>query len=123
MKPSNSNIKHTLQYVGIPVNLYFDFVRRKSVEMYLFAGGAVEKGIANKYSIAGAGEPETWKTSVPGLQWSVGAGMGVQFNVSDRMGLYVDPSAKYYFDCGQPKSIRTQQPYVFNLEIGARFNL
>ena len=123
VKPSNSNIKHTLQYVGIPVNLYFDFVRRKSVEMYLFAGGAVEKGIANKYSIAGAGEPETWKTSVPGLQWSVGAGMGVQFNVSDRMGLYVDPSAKYYFDCGQPKSIRTQQPYVFNLEIGARFNL
>ena len=123
VKPSNSNIKHTLQYVGIPVNLYFDFVHRKSVEMYLFAGGAVEKGIANKYSIAGAGESETWKTSVPGLQWSVGAGMGVQFNVSDRMGLYVDPSAKYYFDCAQPKSIRTQQPYVFNLEIGARFNL
>lgn len=123
VKPSNSNIKHTLQYVGIPLNLYFDIVHRKSVEMYLFAGGAVEKGIANKYSIAGTGEPEVWKLSVPGVQWSVGAGMGVQFNFSERMGIYVDPSAKYYFDCAQPKSIRTQQPYVFNLEIGARFNL
>lgn len=123
VKPSNSNIKHTLQYIGIPLNLYFDIVHRKSVEMYLFAGGAVEKGIANKYSIAGTGEPETWKLSVPGLQWSLGAGMGVQFNVTDRMGIYLDPSAKYYFDCAQPKSIRTQQPYVFNLEIGARFNL
>ena len=120
---SNQEIKHSVQYVGIPVNLYFDLLSSRRIKMYTFAGGSVEKGIAQKYIIPGSDGPEYWKKKVPGLQGSVGLGAGFQMNLTDRLGVYVDPSARYYFGAGQPKTIRTQQDVMFNLEFGIRFDL
>ncbi len=123
IKPVNSNIKHTIQYIGIPVNLYYDFVSNRFMTMYAFAGGSVEKGIVQKYTIPGSGGTEVWKQNVPGLQGSAALGLGVQMKLSDNLGFYVDPSARYYFGANQPKSIRTQQNVMFNLELGVRFDL
>ena len=39
------------------------------------------------------------------------------------LGIYLDPSVRYYFNCNQPKSIRTDQPLMLGFEVGARFNL
>lgn len=119
----SDNIKHSVQYIGLPVNLYYDFISSNYVNLYAYAGGAVEKGISDKYVIPGAAGTQTWKQDVPGLQWSAAAGLGVQFRLTDHMGLYADPGLRYYFDCGQPKSIRTQQPLMFSLELGFRFDL
>ena len=123
IKPVNSNIKHTIQYIGIPVNLYYDFVSNRVMTMYAFAGGSVEKGIVQKYTIPGSGGTEVWRQKVPGLQGSAALGLGVQMKLSDNLGFYVDPSARYYFGANQPKSIRTQQNVMFNLELGVRFDL
>ena len=120
---ANSEIKHSVQYVGVPVNLYFDLVSTRRIKMYTFAGGSVEKGISQKYVIPGSGGPEYWKKQVPGLQGSAGLGAGFQMNMTDRLGVYVDPSARYYFGADQPKTIRTQQNVMFNLEFGVRFDL
>ena len=60
---------------------------------------------------------------MPGVQGSADLGLGVQMKISDHLGLYLDPSAKYYFGANQPKTIRTQQPVMFNLEFGVRFDL
>ena len=123
IKTSNSSIKHNIQYLGIPVNLYFDLLSTRSVHMYTFAGGSIEKGLFQKYLIPGAEGMEVWKQKVPGLQGSAALGLGFQMNISDHMGLYLDPSARYYFGDNQPKSIRTQQRVMFNLELGVRFDL
>ena len=123
IKPTNSNIKHTIQYIGIPVNLYYDLVSNRFTKMYTFVGGSVEKGLVQKYTIPGSGSTEVWKQNVPGLQGSAAIGMGVQMKLSDNLGLYVDPSARYYFGANQPKSIRTQQNVMFNIELGLRFDL
>lgn len=123
IKTSNSSIKHNIQYLGIPVNLYFDLLSTRSVHMYTFAGGSVEKGISQKYLVPAAEGMEIWKQKVPGLQGSAALGLGFQMNLSDHMGLYLDPSARYYFGENQPKSIRTQQRVMFNLELGVRFDL
>ena len=64
IKPANSNIKHTIQYIGIPVNLYYDLVSNRFMTMYTFAGGSVEKGIVQKYTIPGSGGTEVWKQKV-----------------------------------------------------------
>ena len=119
----SDNIRHTVQYVGVPVNIYFDILSNNAVNLYSFAGATGEKGISQKYTINGKDATEIWKQSVDGMQWSAAVGLGVQFRISDHLGIYVDPSARYYFDCAQPKSIRTQQPLMFNLEAGLRFNL
>ena len=123
IKPVNSNIKHTVSYIGIPVNLYYDVVSTSRMKLYGFAGGSLEKGIGQKYTIPGPEGLEYFKQSVTGLQGSAGLGLGVQFNLTDEIGLYVDPSARYYFGANQPKTIRTQQNVMFNLELGVRFDL
>lgn len=122
-KPVNSNIKHTVHYVGIPVNFYYDFLSTDRVKAYGFAGGSLEKGIIQKYTVPAPEGTQYWKKTVPGLQGSAALGLGVQFNITDEIGVYVDPSARYYFGKDQPKSIRTQQNVMFNLELGVRFDL
>ena len=42
---------------------------------------------------------------------------------ADSIGLYLDPSVRYYFHGNQPKSIRTDKPFMFNLDAGLRFKL
>ena len=119
----SASIRHTVHYIGIPVNLYFDLVSSKFVKMYAFGGGSIEKGIGQKYVVPGGEKLDVWKMSVPGVQGSADLGLGVQMKISDHLGLYLDPSAKYYFGANQPKTIRTQQPVMFNLEFGVRFDL
>jgi hypothetical protein len=60
---------------------------------------------------------------VDGVQFSAAAGIGLQFRLVGGLNLYFDPSLRYYFDCGQPTSIRTQMPLLMNLEAGLRFDI
>ena len=57
------------------------------------------------------------------MQLSANAGIGVEFMLGRYVGLYLDPSLRYYFKSGQPKSIRTAQPLMLGFELGLRFNL
>ena len=56
------------------------------------------------------------------VQFSVGAGLGVEFMLSNHLGLYLDPGFNYYFPCNQPRSIRTEKPLMLNFDVGLRFN-
>lgn len=121
-KSVGADIRNNLHYVGIPLNIYFDVLNTPSVQFYVYAGGQVEKGIVNHYRIMS--KPIiNYQESVPGVQWSTAVGLGVEFDLGKNFGLYVDPSARYYFDCGQPSSVRTQKPYMLNFEVGFRFKL
>ena len=53
----------------------------------------------------------------------VGGGIGFEFRLTDYLGLYFDPSVRYYFGKGQPVSIRTRQPLMMNFEVGLRIGL
>ena len=55
---------------------------------------------------------------------SAGLGVGVEFKITPWLGLYLDPSFRYYFRPDlQPRSLRTIQPLRFDLEAGLRFSL
>lgn len=119
----DADISHSLSYIGIPVNAYFDLIRHDPVGLYIFAGGEAERAIANNYNISKSGTVQTYSENVSGLQWSAQIGFGVTFKLTDFMSLYADPSLKFYFNGAQPQSVRTQQPLMFNAEIGLRFDL
>lgn len=110
---------HSLQYIGIPVNAYYDILRSNSVKFYAFAGAEAEYAISNKYIL----DNLTYRDPVKGLQFSLAAGLGVEFRITDVLGIYVDPSFRYYFNCKQPSSIRTVQPFMMSFEAGLRFDL
>lgn len=122
MKVEDTDITHYMTYLGIPVNLYYDFLQNDLLYFYSFIGGTAEKGLSNKYRISSDSGNFYYSESVNGIQWSAAIGLGIQFKVSNHFGIYLDPSARYYFDCNQPKNIRTQKPLMFSVETGIRFN-
>lgn len=116
-------IRQVTQYAGIPLNLYYSPVSGKGFDFYVFAGGSVEKALSNRFSTVVAGQKFGYGTRVRALQWSVAAGLGVELEMLPWLGLYLDPSLRYYFACEQPKSIRTQQQLQASFEAGLRFKL
>lgn len=118
-----SDIRHTTHYIGIPVNAYYTFLSGSRIKLYAYAGGTAEKAVSNKFKVLDGPERITYSEKAKGMQFSAGAGLGVEFNVIDRLGIYVNPGVRYFFDCDQPVSIRTQQPFMMDFEIGLRVNI
>lgn len=116
-----SDIRNSQHYIGIPVNAYYNIVSSKHVNFYAYAGGAVEKCVYDKYRVIT--NSIVHKEPAKGVQLSANIGFGAEFMLGEHLGLYLDPSLRYYFDCGQPKSIRTEQPLMLGFELGFRFRL
>ena len=91
------------------------------MNLYAYAGASVEKCVADNYNVLSTFIRH--KEKVPGVQLSANAGIGVEFMLGKHLGLYIDPSVRYYFDCDQPKSIRTVQPLMLGFEMGLRARL
>ena len=117
----SSDIRNAQQYIGIPVNAFFNIVDNDYLNFYTYAGGTVERCFSDKYDILNT--EYIYDGSVKGVQLSANIGLGVEFMLGRHLGLYMDPSLRYYFDCGQPKSIRTAQPLMMGIEMGLRVNL
>ena len=118
----SAKVKNQQHYIGIPVNAYYNILNRDYINFYAYAGGTVEKCIYNKYLLQTS--PVINHTDkVKGVQFSANVGIGVEFLVGQHVGIYIDPSLRYYFKSNQPKSIRTAQPLMLGFEAGLRFNL
>ena len=117
----SSDIRNMQQYVGIPVNAFYNIVSRDFMNFYVYAGGTVEKCISDKYEILNT--RYIHKGTASGVQASADLGIGMEILLGKHLGLYFDPSLRYYFDCNQPKSIRTAQPLMLGLEMGLRVRL
>ena len=118
-----ADIDNGLQYLGIPLNLYYQFSDTRPVQFYAFTGMTVEKGVQNRFRIKDAAGDILYRESVDGVQVSFALGIGVGFRLTDHVSLYFDPSLRYYLENGQPKSIRTAQPLMMSVEAGLRFDL
>lgn len=119
------NINNDQHFVGIPINAFYTIHSGERVKFYASLGGAIEKCVYNKYSFNYT--PRNRKTlneGVAGVQASIGVGLGMQINLTNHLGLYIDPGLRYYFkNYLQPKSIRTVQPLQLGLELGLRWDL
>jgi opacity protein-like surface antigen len=117
------SIFHSLQYVGIPLNVYYDLLQTRDelFNVYAWGGGEAEICVSNRFRLM-----DSANTIIPdkagALQFSVALGLGMEFKLSETLGLYADPSVRYYFHGNQPKSVRTDKPFMFNFDAGLRFN-
>lgn len=114
---TKGNIRHNMQYIGVPLNVYFELLGGGSLRLFAFGTGEAEWPLSSKYALGG----ETVSYQVRGTQFSAGGGLGVEFRITDGLGLYAAPNARYYFNCGQPKSIRTEKPLLINFNAGLHF--
>lgn len=118
-----------LHYVGIPVNVSYKVASFRWLGLYGTAGVLVEKCVSGTTD-EGYVENNTIKytnthdiSSKP-LQMSVNAGVGIQFDFIDNVGIYAEPGLSYYFDDGSAlQTIYKEKPLNFNLNVGVRFKL
>ena len=121
--------RQTLHYLGIPVTLEWSFLQRPRLRAYLYAGGQARKAVygtsSTRYVIDSAPwEPVIEKIGETPLQWSAGAGAGVEYMLGDKVGLYAEPGLNYYFDNGSPvENVFKSRPLNFNLTLGLRLKL
>ena len=58
------------------------------------------------------------------VQLSGKASLGAQYDITPKVGLYIEPGAKYYFDNGSHvENTFKDKKLNFNLQFGLRFNL
>lgn len=118
-----------LHYVGIPVNVSYKVASSRWISLYGTAGVLAEKCVSGTTD-EGYVENNTMKytnthdiSSKP-LQMSVNAGVGIQFDFIDNVGIYAEPGLSYYFDDGSAlQTIYKEKPLNFNLNVGVRFKL
>lgn len=118
-----------LHYVGIPVNVSYKVASSRWISLYGTVGVLAEKCVSGTTD-EGYVENNTMKytntqdiSSKP-LQMSVNAGVGIQFDFIDNVGIYAEPGLSYYFDDGSAlQTIYKEKPLNFNLNVGVRFKL
>lgn len=120
-----SEVKSSLHYLGIPLNLVVYLWKNQRWNVYLSGGFMMEKGLQAVYSgyIAGNGTTisKSKKEDIHGMQWSVNASVGAAYRFYGDWSLYFEPRFSHYFDCDQPASIRTDKPLGFGLSAGIRY--
>ena len=121
-KTVSGRFTQTLSYVGVPLNLYFNLASGSKITSYAFIGGTFEKGLTNRYRIPDGENDIIWKNKIEGVQLSAAAGLGLQYMILPKFSIYAEPDIRYFFDCKQPRSIRTQQPLQLSLSLGLRYD-
>lgn len=122
-----SSSDQTLHYLGVPLNLTFNFLNSKYVDVYASAGGMMEFGVKGSIKttdhINGSTTASHQNSITPkGLLWSVNATAGVQVNVLPSLGIYVEPGMSHHFkNDRQPRSSYTDKPTNFALGFGLRY--
>ena len=119
-----TDIDNHQHWLGIPLNVYYQFVNRGRWRVHTFATGTMEFLLDNDYLVHGPQKDFHYHQHGSRPQFSVGLGLGVEFSVTPWLGLYLDPAFRYYFRPDlQPRSLRTIQPLRFDIEAGLRFSL
>lgn len=107
-------IEQKWHYIGIPLRGNWDFVNSERFTLYLTVGGMIEKCVYGKVG--------SNKQTIKPLQFSLTGGIGSQLNITNRIGIYIEPGMSYFFDDGSDvETIRKETPLNFNLQGGIRF--
>ena len=118
----------TLHYLGIPLNISFNILNSRYVNIYVTGGGMMEKSISgsiktDEYVDGKFDRTLTTNISPKGLQWSVNAAAGIQANILPQLGFFVEPGVSHHFkNSSRVRSIYTDKPTDFSLGFGLRYS-
>ena len=118
---SSYKVHQVLHYVGIPVGLNYEFWQSGGFHAYVMAGAEADYNVKNDTEEEGVKKENAKRDRV---QFSGKASLGAQYDITPKVGLYIEPGAKYYFDNGSHvENTFKDKKLNFNLQFGLRFNL
>ena len=119
-----------LHYLGVPLSLGLVWYSKAHLSLYSSAGLMLELPISAKNDISHVSRADmdvtTFRKSasldVP-CQWSASLGVGLQYDFTPHIGVYLEPSLQYFFHDGSDiKTYRTEHPLQVTLPLGIRFH-
>ncbi len=128
-----------LHYLGIPLNLNYNFVNIGNVGLFVSAGGMIEKDIYGKYMGRSHASIENNPQQFEGNmsknikfkhpQYSVNAGFGATYPISRGIDMYAKIGGAYYFEAKNIdknnfhySTIYSDKKIMLDLNAGIRFN-
>lgn len=114
-----------VQYLVIPVSVSWYYPIGCRFSTYLSASAAVNlplrSTLESVYLMNGQSFDPTTEHLHPGVQWSTGLGLGLQYDLTPNIGFFVEPSLQYYFkQSSDVKTWNTEHPLSFSLPLGLR---
>jgi hypothetical protein len=107
--------KQMVHYLGIPLRLDWMVVNKPRFGMYLGAGGQVDKCVYAKVG--------SEKLYEGGMLYSINAVMGLQYNVTPRLSLYVEPELTGNIGYSMIETYRDDASVMITARFGLRINL
>lgn len=123
------NSEQSLHYIGIPLKINYNIWRNRKLSIYLSAGGQVEKNVSGKLTTDYIVDNKLESTkkdniSVDQLQLSLNTAIGIQYNLSKKIGLYAEPGVSYYFkNKSEIETIYKEKPLNIGLHFGLSLSL
>lgn len=116
---TSTTTEQHLTYIGIPISVSYRLWGNRYLNVYLSAGGMVEKMVKGSQQTSNM----TTSVSIHPLQFSLSSTLGAEFNISRQFSLYAEPGLGYWFDNGSSISTYYQdKPLSFSLNLGIRVN-
>ena len=118
--------QQTIHYLGIPLKGSYNIYNVRQWNIYGSLGAKLEIPVYvqlnTDYYVNGTRELEEKARPHAPLQWSVGAGLGLQYDLTPNVGFFAEPSLQYYIPTGSSiETYRTEYPFTFSLPLGIRF--
>ena len=117
--------QQAIHYLGIPLKGTYNIYDVRRWNLYGSRGAKLEIPVyapfSTSYFVNGMKELEEKSILHAPLQWSVGTGLGLQYNLTPNIGFFAEPSLQYYIPTGSNiETYRTEHPFTFSLPIGIR---
>ena len=115
--------EQSIYYVGIPLKGSYYFYNGKQWNLYGSLGATMELPVyaplTTNYYLNGEVElSEKTQLQAP-LQWSVGSGLGLQYNLTPNIGFFAEPGLQYFIPTGSNiETYRTEHPFTFTVPLG-----
>lgn len=118
--------RQKIHYLGIPLRLSYKWFGANRWTAYTSAGIILNiplSGKTDEQYVTGTVIPysESWHFTPP-FQWTVGTGVGLQYNFTNNWGVYLEPTFSWHIPNGNTtRTIWTEHPFTITVPFGIRF--
>lgn len=118
--------RQKIHYLGIPLRLSYKWFDANRWTAYTSAGIILNiplSGKTDEQYVTGTVIPYSysWHFTSP-FQWTVGTGVGLQYNFANNWGVYLEPTFSWHIPNGSTtRTIWTEHPFTITVPFGIRF--
>lgn len=122
LKSDFSNREQTLHYIGVPLGATYSLWQWRFVNVYAIGGMQADFNV--KATLRQQEHASDLHMGKDRVQFSAMLGPGLQFNLNKDFGIYIEPTARYYFNNGSDVlNYFKDKPWNINFNAGLRLTI